>query len=644
MKNVGRIAAALLVLIASIVPVISSGTATAAPIAGETFRGISTQANQWTSGGGDELACLTAATTNAANSIPACTEGPLDSAGSGALRLTSATNSQSGFAFYNTAIPSDEGLKVSFDMYQYGSTSGTGADGISFFLIDGTANPTIPGALGGSLGYSSSDGGDTPGLVGGYVGVGFDRYGNFSDENFGTDGIGRVPNSIAVRGSEDSGYQYVTTKVAEGSIANDGTNVRANALRKVIVSISTNNIMTVSVDYNDGEGYVTELSGLDLNTINGEGSLPDTFKFGFAASTGGSNNIHEINGLSIDPLDPKLKLRITNDTGFKQDEAAQYTIYVENDEGAEETTDDITVISTLPDGMKPSSAAGDGWTCSVVGQVVSCTRPGSGPDALQPGEETPGIVVKLSVDEELSSSQSITTTAETANGAAESGSEVEGAITVVPSADDDTIADSIEAAAPNDGDANDDGLADDDQATVTSFKNPLTNKYAVLQTTGCTGNTAVSQAAPTTTDKNYAYPVGLMNFKVNCSVGGTATVTMYYYGLTSSNLALRKFNPVTSTYTTVAGATFSGITIDGQQATKITYDITDGGPLDADGVANGVIVDPAGPAVLGASVTAPNTGLNARPLLPLYGAALLGFGLVAVQTRRILLAQAARSS
>ena len=58
-----------------------------------------------------------------------------------------------------------------------------GADGISFFLIDGTATPTKAGGFGGSLGYAqntSPPAPTIPGIVGGYLGVGLDEFGNYS--------------------------------------------------------------------------------------------------------------------------------------------------------------------------------------------------------------------------------------------------------------------------------------------------------------------------------------------------------------------------------------------------------------------------------------------------------------------------------
>ena len=640
MRRVGYLAAAFGLFAVLVAPLLTSQQAAAAQIAGETFQGVSTAANQWVSGG-TPGACLTAATTNASNSIPACGGSP-DTVGSGALRLTSAVNNQSGFAFYNTPVSTEDGLRVSFDMYQYGTTTGTGADGISFFLIDGAASPTVPGALGGSLGYSSSDNGNSSGLVGGYVGVGFDRYGNFSASNFGTGGTGRLQNSIAVRGSEDSGtygYQFVTNTPANGSIANDSADDRADAKRHVVVSISTNNVMTVQVDYNNGQGLQTELSGLDLNTINGEGTLPPSFKFGFAASTGGSNNIHEVSGLSIDPLDPILTIDGDAPDGFQQDEITPYEVTVGNDAGGQPTVDSIAFSATLPSGLKPVTASGSGWTCSVQGQQVHCARAASGGDALLPGQTAPVITLGIMAAEDAPASRSIALTATTPSNGQTITAALNDTVTVDPSSDTDKIADSIEQAAPNGGDANDDGDTDADQETVTSLPNPVTGKYAVLETTGCTGNSDVTVAAQQAGDTRYTYPAGLVDFKLTCPVGATATVQMYFFGLAPTNLVLRKYNPVTQTYSSVADAVFNTVTIGGQQATKVSYQITDGGPLDTDGTANGTILDPAGPAVLSASVAAPQTGLAGGSVVPYAIAVLAALGLVGLELRRSYRAQ-----
>lgn len=59
-------------------------------------------------------------------------------------------------------------------------------------------------------------------------------------------------------------------------------------------------------------------------------------------------------------------------------------------------------------------------------------------------------------------------------------------------------------------------------------------------------------------------------------------------------LSVRKFNPNTNTYFTIEGATLSQESINGSSVAVATYQITDGGELDMDGVVDGNIEDPAG--------------------------------------------------
>lgn len=183
--------------------------------------------------------------------------------------------------------------------------------------------------------------------------------------------------------------------------------------------------------------------------------------------------------------------------------------------------------------------------------------------------------------------------------------------------DNDGVDQSVEANAPNGGDANDDGTNDDEQANVTSLVNPVTSHYAVLETSGCPTNTNVS-VANHTTDANYTYPAGLMNFTLTCGApGDTATVTLYYYGVDPSGLVLRKYNTTTQEYSNVSGATISSETIGGQSVTKVVYTITDGSEMDEDGLVNGVVADPIGLAQINVP-GAPNTGLPRAQLPMLY--------------------------
>jgi virginiamycin B lyase len=212
-----------------------------------------------------------------------------------------------------------------------------------------------------------------------------------------------------------------------------------------------------------------------------------------------------------------------------------------------------------------------------------------------------------------------------------------GKVTLTSDWDNDGITNSIEDGAPNNGDANGDGTADSKQSNVTSFINGVTGNYASLQSNCARNNSAVisSTSANSSPDNAYSYPLGFMNFSLSCSVGATATVSLYFYtSLSPSGLVLRKYNSVTKTYLNIPGASVSPIVIGGQSAIKVVYQVTDGSSLDQDGLLNGIIVDPVG---LGSTtVNAPNTGFGADlkpPVMAITILSLLSVGTIITGVR-----------
>jgi serralysin len=226
------------------------------------------------------------------------------------LRLTNAEFSQSSFSLYSTPVDSTQGLSITFDFYSYG---GTGGDGLSFIVLDGAAGAaTSAGGYGGSLGYANRRDGDviTPGIKGGYVGIGFDEFGNFSSSSEGRNGGEALgSDSISVRSGVSAdptqSYKYLTGVNGLPSIDNPTPNDpnRNNAKRKARVDFTANGLLSVKVDFNaDGDfddvGDIggandTRLQNIDIKAANG-GLLPSSLRFGFAAATGSATNIHEV--------------------------------------------------------------------------------------------------------------------------------------------------------------------------------------------------------------------------------------------------------------------------------------------------------------------------------------------------------------
>ncbi|HZW21680.1 DUF6701 domain-containing protein [Noviherbaspirillum sp.] len=92
-----------------------------------------------------------------------------------------------------------------------------------------------------------------------------------------------------------------------------------------------------------------------------------------------------------DPLDPGQN--------------ATYSIIVTNN-GPNSEPGPITVVDTLPSGLSYVSASGSGWSCSAVGQTVTCTRTGS----IASGASAPALVLTVAVAANASGTKTNTAT------------------------------------------------------------------------------------------------------------------------------------------------------------------------------------------------------------------------------------------
>ena len=222
-------------------------------------------------------------------------------------------------SFITSPFRSQFGLSISFDFFAY---NGTAADGLTFFLLNANANPTQSGSFGGSLGYAqrATEGATPePGLLGGYVGIGFDEFGNFANDIEGR-GSGSdptctpspfgqlVPDSVTVRGSGtgQTGYCYIANSgtLAAGIDNNTVTN-RAAARRTARITLTPGSTPTIRVEIDFGSGFQTVIAALPAPP-----GFPDAFKFGFASSTGSQNNFHEIQNLVVRSLAPVPQPRL----------------------------------------------------------------------------------------------------------------------------------------------------------------------------------------------------------------------------------------------------------------------------------------------------------------------------------------------
>lgn len=223
------------------------------------------------------------------------------------LRLTDATGNNAAAATLMKLFPgAGNKVVVEFDHFAYG---GKGADGIAVTFSDATQTP-MPGAFGGSLGYAqrnTTDCPSCPGFNGGWLGVGIDEYGNFSNSGQGrtdgpeTSGI-RRPDSVAIRGSgsKQTGYRYHRGTAANlnPQVDNNGS---ANPPHRYRITLDHLDGMHawVSVERDTGAGYQMLIAPYDAKAESGQAEVPANWLVSYTGSTGGSTNVHEIDNLRV---------------------------------------------------------------------------------------------------------------------------------------------------------------------------------------------------------------------------------------------------------------------------------------------------------------------------------------------------------
>ena len=225
----------------------------------------------------------------------------------GRLRLTQASARQSTSATFQRLYPAANNLVViEFDYFAWSPQGGTGADGIAVILSDATITPQ-PGAFGGSLGYAQKGPGtdcpNCPGFAGGWLGIALDEYGNFSSSTEGRNGgPGFRPQSVAVRGSAAGNYQYLTGTAANISPQIDvrSANQAAPGHRyRITVDSRVAGQSLVSVLRDTGSGFTEVIPEFNALAFPSQAPVPENFFLSFTGSTGGSNNNHELDNLSI---------------------------------------------------------------------------------------------------------------------------------------------------------------------------------------------------------------------------------------------------------------------------------------------------------------------------------------------------------
>lgn len=232
------------------------------------------------------------------------TTGILPSIVANRLRLTNNTGNNAKAATVPGIFPAAGNyISIDFRQYAYNRTGGTGADGIAVTFSD-YAVPAVPGAYGGSLGYAQRCG--VVGFAGGWLGLGIDEYGNFrNDDECRGDGpppSGLVPQSVSVRGSGSgmTGYlRHAESGALTPPIDVAGATPGPGHRYRVVIDHTNGTNAWTKVERDTGAGFVTVIPQYDARAQSGQAAVPANWQISFTGSTGGSNNIHEIDDMRI---------------------------------------------------------------------------------------------------------------------------------------------------------------------------------------------------------------------------------------------------------------------------------------------------------------------------------------------------------
>ena len=234
----------------------------------------------------------------------------------GWLEMTNGATNESTYAYDSTSFASANATIAA--TFNYVSFNGTGADGLTFFLADASVIASqgfSAGAYGGSLGYAQKTG--INGLSGGYLGIGIDEYGNYSNPTEGrVGGTGFIANAIAVRGpgSGTSGYNYLggtgtlSTPLSYPGQTTIPTGSQAETIQMVLTST---NQLTVAIEFGSS-GVFNTIFTADLSAY----TRPNNLVLGFTAGTGTLTSTQEIQNVLLSAVTANIWTNTSADSNW----------------------------------------------------------------------------------------------------------------------------------------------------------------------------------------------------------------------------------------------------------------------------------------------------------------------------------------
>ncbi|MEG2975152.1 MAG: hypothetical protein RR882_03610 [Comamonas sp.] len=314
-----------------------------------------------------------------------------DADGNGWLRLTQNARFQAGVTSYTGGSFSvSEGVVVDFDyvMWMRNPAQNAGGDGLSFYLYD--ASKSMSGAsLGGGLGYCGGDGG--------YLGIGFDSYGNFTPSSrCATSGGAWSPNSIVVRGPQSARNIYVAGVSVPALNDPTATARPEHRSARIILTPTGDNASPFLVSVEDGP------AGMPVPVITSQPfpfAAPAQLSIGFAASTGGATEVHEVRmNKAAATADVQIDNTMTSPGSRRVGDLVSYALKIKNNvfpnSSLSAEIDDPASAPLVNDSI--AELTGKTWTCTASGQGTTCPAASGSGDLSDLGNYTMGQGGELS--------------------------------------------------------------------------------------------------------------------------------------------------------------------------------------------------------------------------------------------------------
>ncbi len=237
--------------------------------------------------------------------------------------------------------------------------------------------------------------------------------------------VNGTPDLTIVKSHTGNFTQSQTNALYALAVTNSGSGPTSG-----VVSVNDNVPAGLTPTAAAGTGWSCSISGQNVNctrsdsinagisyppislTVSVAGNAPNSLTNSATVSGGGETNTtnNTFNDVTNINQVPDLTIAKSHAGSFIQGQTgANYAINVSNI-GAAPTNASVIVTDTLPASLTPTSASGSGWSCTVNGQAVTCSRN----DFLASGASYPEITILVNVA--ASAPANVTNTASVSGG------------------------------------------------------------------------------------------------------------------------------------------------------------------------------------------------------------------------------------